>query len=169
MVDGFISSVGTGGTLAGTAQYLREKKADIVIGCADPEGAAMFSLFSTGKAEASQGNSVTEGIGLGRSTPMVEDVIVERPYIVPDSEALPVLFGLVEQEGLLLGGSSGINVAGAIRLAGELGPGHTIVTVLADHGTRYRSKLYNPAFLRERGLPVPAWLERKADIDVPLA
>ena len=129
-VDAFICSVGTGGTLAGVSEYLRERKADIVIGCADPEGAAMASLFSTGTATASPGNSITEGIGLGRSTVMVEDITVEKPYIIPDSEALPILFDLAEREGLLLGGSSGINVAGAIRLARDLGPGHTVVTVL---------------------------------------
>jgi cysteine synthase A len=168
-IDAFICSVGTGGTLAGTAQYLREKRRNVVIGCADPEGAAMFSLFSTGTATPSKGSSVTEGIGLGRTTTIVEDVTVEKPYIVPDSEALPILFDLVVREGLLLGGSSGINVAGAIRLARDLGPGHTVVTVLADHGTRYQSKLYNPDFLRERGLPVPAWLEAKPDIAPPLA
>ena len=168
-IDAFICSVGTGGTLAGTTQFLREKKTDIVIGCADPEGAAMFSLFSTGTATASKGNSIAEGIGLGRSTTIVEDIAVEKPYIVPDSEALPVLFDLAEHEGLLLGGSSGINVAGAIRLARDLGPGHTIVTVLADHGTRYQAKLFNPEFLRARDLPVPAWLETTVDIPVPLA
>ncbi len=166
-VEGFICSVGTGGTLAGTAEFLREKRQDIVIGCADPEGAAMFSLFSTGAAKPSDGNSIAEGIGLGRATPIVEDVAVDKPYIVPDSEALPVLFDLAEHEGLLLGGSSGINVAGAIRLARDLGPGHTIVTVLCDHGTRYQSKLYNPDFLRERGLPVPAWLEGQSELAVP--
>ena len=149
--------------------FLREKKTDIVIGCADPEGAAMASLFATGTAEASPGNSIIEGIGLGRSTAIVEDITVEKPYIIPDSEALSVLFDLAEHEGLLLGGSSGINVAGAIRLARDLGPGHTIVTVLADHGTRYRSKLFNPDFLRARDLPVPAWLEREADIEIPFA
>ena len=168
-IDAFICSVGTGGTLAGASQYLREQKADIVIGCADPEGAAMASLFSTGTAKASPGNSITEGIGLGRSTTIVEDITVEKPYIIPDSEALPVLFDLAQNEGLLLGGSSGINVAGAIRLARDLGPGHTIVTVLADHGTRYQSKLYNPTFLSERGLPVPAWLKANAEIKPPLA
>ena len=168
-IDAFICSVGTGGTLAGTSLYLREKKAGIVIGCADPEGAAMASLFSTGTATASPGNSIAEGIGLGRSTPIVEDITVEKPYIVPDTEALPVLFELAEQEGLLLGGSSGVNVAGAIRLARDLGPGHTIVTILCDHGTRYQSKLFNPDFLRARNLPVPAWLEKTATIDPPLA
>ena len=168
-IDGFICSVGTGGTIAGTSLYLREKKAAIVVGCADPEGSGMFSLFSTGKAVVSPGNSITEGIGLGRSTTIVEDITVEKPYVVPDSEALPILFDLAEHEGLLLGGSSGINVAGAIRLARDLGPGHTIVTILCDHGTRYRSKLYNPDFLRARRLPVPAWLEAKAEIAPPLA
>lgn len=160
-IDGFICAVGTGGTLAGISTYLREKKKDIVIGCADPRGAAMFSLFSTGKAEASEGGSISEGIGLGRSTCIVEDVKVEYPYIVPDEEALPILFDLAEHEGLLLGGSSGINVAGAIRLAKEMGPGHTIVTILCDHGSRYQSKLYNPAFLKEKNLPIPSWLDRE--------
>lgn len=160
-VDGFICAVGTGGTLAGISTFLREKKQDIVIGCADPRGAGMYSLFSTGEAKASEGGSVSEGIGLGRSTCIVEDVKVERPYIIPDEEAIPVLFDLAEHEGLLLGGSSGINVAGAIRLAKEMGPGHTIVTVLCDHGSRYQSKLYNPAFLKEKGLPVPSWLSAK--------
>ena len=149
-VDAFICSVGTGGTLAGTALFLREKKADIVIGCADPEGAAMFSLFSTGTATASPGNSIAEGIGLGRSTPIVEDITVEKPYIIPDREALPVLFDLAEHEGLLLGGSSGVNVAGAIRLARDLGPGHTIVTMLC----RPRHAL--PVEALQSGLPARA-------------
>ncbi len=168
-VDAFICSVGTGGTLAGVSTYLREVKPGIVIGCADPEGAAMYSLFSTGTATVSEGTSITEGIGLGRSTPIVGDITVERPYIVPDAEALDCIFELVEHEGLILGGSTGINVAGAIRLARDLGPGHTIVTILADLGTRYQSKLFNPAFLREHNLPTPRWLEAKADIDVPFA
>lgn len=165
-VDGFICSVGTGGTLGGVSTFLREKKNDIVIGCADPRGAAMYSLFSSGKAEASDGGSVAEGIGLGRSTCIVEDLNIDHPYIVPDEEALPVLFDLAEKEGLLLGGSSGINVAGAIRLAREMGPGHTIVTVLCDHGSRYQSKLYNLEFLKKKDLPVPAWLARE-EPDVP--
>jgi cysteine synthase A len=165
-IDGFICAVGTGGTLAGTSTFLREKEEDIVIGCADPRGAAMYSLFSAGEAKASDGGSISEGIGLGRSTCIVEDVKVEFPYIVPDEEALPVLFDLAETEGLLLGGSSGINVAGAIRLAREMGPGHTIVTVLCDHGSRYQSKLYNPAFLKEKGLPIPGWLVREQS-DIP--
>jgi cysteine synthase A len=159
-IDAFICAVGTGGTLAGISTFLREKKKEVVIGCADPRGAAMYSFFSTGEAEASGGSSISEGIGLGRSTCIVDDIKVERPYIIPDEEALPVLFDLAEKEGLLLGGSTGINVAGAIRLAKEMGPGHTIVTILCDHGSRYQSKLYNPEFLKEKGLPVPAWLDR---------
>ena len=128
----------------------------------------MYSLFTNGEAKASPGNSITEGIGLGRITPIVEDIDVDMPYIVPDSEAIPLLFDLVEHEGLVLGGSSAINVAGAIRLARDLGPGHTIVTVLCDLGTRYQSKLFNPDFLRSKDLPVPEWLEAEADVDVPL-
>lgn len=166
-VDGFICSVGTGGTLAGTSTYLRKQNPSVTIGCADPEGAAMFSLFTTGEAKASPGNSITEGIGLGRSTPIVGDVTVDKSYIVPDTEALPVVFDLIQHEGLVLGGSSGINVAGAIRLAKDLGPGHTIVTILCDLGTRYQSKLFNPEFLRSKDLPVPEWLEGQPDIVVP--
>ena len=127
----------------------------------------MFSLFSTGVATASKGNSITEGIGLGRSTPIVEDIVVDKAYIVPDREAIDCVFDLVEHEGLVLGGSSGINIAGAMRLARDLGPGKTIVTVLCDYGTRYQSKLFNPEFLAEHDLPVPHWLERVPDIDVP--
>ncbi len=165
-IDGFICSVGTGGTIAGVSTYLRTQNENIVIGCADPRGAAMHSLFSTGEAKASEGGSVAEGIGLGRSTCIVEDIKAEYPYIIPDEEAVPVLFDLAEQEGLLLGGSSGINVAGAIRLAKDMGPGHTIVTILCDHGSRYQSKLFNPVFLKDKGLPPPPWLERPAP-DVP--
>ena len=168
-VDAFICSVGTGGTLAGTSTFLREKKKSIVIGCADPDGAAMFNLFRDGEAKVTPGTSITEGIGLGRVTPIVEDVAVDRPYLIPDSEAIPVIFDLVEHEGLVLGGSSGINVAGAIRLARDLGPGHTIVTILADLGTRYQSKLFNPEFLREHNLPVPAWMEATSTIKIPFA
>ncbi|MEO8668181.1 MAG: cysteine synthase A [Bauldia sp.] len=166
-IDAFICSVGTGGTLAGVAEALRERRKDIVIGCADPEGAAMFSLFSTGTAKVSDGNSITEGIGLGRSTPIVGGLKVERPYIIPDTEALPIVFDLAEHEGLVLGGSSGINIAGAIRLARDLGPGHTVVTVLCDYGTRYQSKLFNPAFLEAHKLPVPDWLAKRETIEVP--
>lgn len=158
-VDGFICAVGTGGTLAGTSTYLKEQNAGIQIGCADPLGAAMYSLFKTGEAKASEGGSIAEGIGLGRSTVIVEDITVEHPYMIPDTVALPVVFDLLQHEGLCLGGSSAINVAGAIRMAKDLGPGHTIVTILCDSGNRYQSKLFNPTFLRGKNLPVPAWLE----------
>jgi cysteine synthase A len=166
-IDGFICAVGTGGTLAGTSIYLREKKKDVVIGCADPRGAAMYNLFTTGLAKATEGGSITEGIGLGRVTPIIDDIKVDKAYLVPDEEAVPIIFDLLEHEGLCLGGSSGINVAGAIRLAKDMGPGHTIVTVLCDSGTRYQSKLFNPEFLRSKKLPVPAWLEAKAIVDIP--
>jgi cysteine synthase A len=166
-VDGFICSIGSGGTIAGVSSYLREKKKDIVIGVADPRGAAMYSLFTTGKAEASDGGSITEGIGLGRVTPIIQDLKVDRPYIVPDEEAIPAIFDLLLHEGLCLGGSTGINVAGAIRLARDLGPGKTIVTVLADYGNRYQSKLFNPDFLRSKNLPVPKWLAGKTPAIVP--
>lgn len=158
-VDGFICSVGTGGTLAGVSTFLREKKKDIVIGCADPDGAAMYNLFTTGKAKASEGSSITEGIGLGRVTPIIEDIKVDKAYLISDQEAIPIVFDLLSEEGLCLGGSTGVNVAGAIRLAKEMGPGHTIVTILCDYGTRYQSKLFNPEFLRSKKLPVPDWLE----------
>jgi len=166
-VDGFICAIGTGGTLAGTASYLREQNQNIIIGVADPRGAAMYELFAHGKAKASEGGSITEGIGLGRVTPIIEDLKVDKPYLIPDEEAVPIIFDLLEHEGLCLGGSSGINVAGAIRLAGDLGPGHTVVTVLCDFGTRYQSKLFNPQFLRSKNLPVPAWIERKPSVEIP--
>jgi cysteine synthase A len=166
-VSAFICSVGTGGTIAGTSAYLRQQKPDIVIGCADPEGAGMYGLFTTGEAKASPGNSITEGIGLNRSTPIVGPAKVDRAYIIPDTEAVPAVFELAEDEGLLVGGSSGVNVAGAVRLARDLGRGHTIVTILADSGTRYQSKLFNPEFLREHKLPIPRWLESQASVRVP--
>ncbi|MCC6525511.1 MAG: cysteine synthase A [Polyangiaceae bacterium] len=166
-IDGFICAVGTGGTLAGTAAALREQKRDVVIGVADPRGAAMYNLYATGKAVASEGSSITEGIGLGRVTPILEGLTVDRPYLIPDEEALPVVFDLLEHEGLCLGSSSGVNVAGAMRLARDLGPGHTIVTILCDVGTRYTSKLFHPTFLRGKGLPVPRWLERRRDLVIP--
>ena len=150
-----------------SSAFLRERKSDIVIGVADPRGAAMYHLFKDGEAKATEGGSITEGIGLGRVTPIIEGLKVDKAYLIEDSEAVPLIFDLLEHEGLCVGGSSGINVAGAIRLAKDLGPGHTIVTVLADYGTRYQSKLFNPAFLRSKGLPVPEWMERKADIAVP--
>ena len=157
-VDAFICSIGTGGTIAGTSTFLREKKSNITIGLADPYGAAMYSYFVHGKVE-SEGSSVTEGIGLGRVTPIIEDITVEKSYRIPDDEALNVTFDLLKEEGLCLGSSSGINVAGAVRLAREMGRGNMIVTILCDPGTRYQSKLFNPVFLQDKGLPIPSWLE----------
>ena len=156
-VDGFVCAIGTGGTLAGVSTCLRERNPDIRIGLADPDGAAMYSYFATGEL-ASEGSSITEGIGQGRVTGNVAQAHVDLPFRIPDAEALPVIFDLLKEEGLCLGGSSGINVAGAIRLARELGPGHTVVTILCDGGQRYQSKLFNPEFLREKGLPAPGWL-----------
>ena len=166
-VDAFVSTVGTGGTLAGTSTFLREMKRDIIIGCADPRGAAMYNLFAHGEAKATEGGSITEGIGLGRVTPIIEDIKCEKAYLIPDEEAIPYIFDLLEHEGLCLGGSSAINIAGAVRLAKDLGPGKTIVTLLCDSGTRYQSKLYNPDFLRSKKLPVPEWLERVSNIKPP--
>lgn len=157
-VDGFICAAGTGGTLAGTGLYLKDRNADIQIGLADPMGAALFEYYTNNVLKAS-GSSIMEGIGQGRITKNLAGAPVDHAYQIPDSEALPIIFDLVRQEGLCLGGSSGINIAGAIRLARTMGPGHTIVTVLCDHGARYQSKLFNPAFLREKGLPTPPWLE----------
>ena len=165
-VDGFVCAVGTGGTLAGVAMALKERNKGIKIALADPMGAALYSYYKTGALKA-EGSSITEGIGQGRITKNLENAPIDIAYQIPDSEALPIIFDLLEHEGLCLGGSSGINVAGAIRLAKELGPGHTIVTVLADYGTRYQSKLFNPDFLRSKNLPVPAWLERKSKIQAP--
>jgi cysteine synthase A len=156
-VDGFICAVGTGGTLAGVGMALKERNADVQIGLADPLGAALFNYYAHGELK-SEGSSITEGIGQGRITANLEDAPVDHPYQIPDAEWLPICFDLLKEEGLCLGGSSGINVAGAIRLARELGPGKTIVTVLCDSGTRYQSKLFNPAFLKEKGLPAPDWL-----------
>ncbi len=157
-VDGFICAVGSGGTLAGVAEGLRAKSNDVAIGLADPEGAALYSFFTKGEL-ASEGSSITEGIGQGRITANLEGLKVDHAFRIPDAEALPIIFDLLRNEGLCLGGSSGINVAGAIRLARELGPGHRIVTVLCDYGNRYQSKLFNPEFLRTKGLPVPDWLD----------
>ncbi len=156
-VDGFTCAVGTGGTLAGVSSFLKEKNPKIRIAVADPLGAAMYSWFKRGELQ-SQGSSVTEGIGQGRVTKNIEGAPVDDAYQIPDTEALPLIFDLAKKEGLVLGGSSGINVAGAIRLARDLGSGHTVVTILADSGTRYQSKLFNPAFLKSKGLPCPDWL-----------
>ena len=157
-VDGFICAVGTGGTLAGVALALKERRPQVVIGLADPMGAALYHYYAHGELKA-EGTSITEGIGQGRITRNLEGAPIDVAFQIPDEEALPVIFDLLQHEGLCLGGSTGINVAGAIRLARHLGPGHTVVTVLADFGTRYQSKLFNPAFLREKGLPVPPWLK----------
>jgi cysteine synthase len=159
-VDGFVSAVGSGGTLAGVGMALKERNPNIKIGLADPLGAALYSFYTTGELKSS-GSSITEGIGQNRITANLEGAPVDFPYQIPDEEALPIVFDLVVQEGLLLGGSSGINIAGAIRLARDLGPGHTIVTLLCDSGARYASKLFNPAFLRSKSLPIPDWLEAK--------
>ncbi|MDX5494434.1 MAG: cysteine synthase A, partial [Alphaproteobacteria bacterium] len=156
-VDGFICAVGTGGTLAGTGMALKERNRNIRIGLADPMGAALYHYYKHGELKA-EGTSITEGIGQGRITANLEDAPIDQAYQIPDEEALPIVFDLLKHEGLCLGGSSGINIAGAIRLARELGPGHTIVTILCDYGTRYQSKLFNPAFLREKNLPAPDWL-----------
>jgi len=157
-VDGFICAVGTGGTLAGVGSYLKEQNKDAVIGLADPMGAALYNYYKHGELKA-EGSSITEGIGQGRITDNLEGAPVDVPYQIPDEELVQVTFDLLDHEGLLLGGSSGINVAGAMRLARELGPGKVIVTVLCDGGERYASRLFNPAFLREKGLPVPSWIE----------
>jgi cysteine synthase A len=156
-VDGFTCAIGTGGTLAGVSLFLKSKNPGIRVAVADPVGAAMYSWFKRGELK-SEGSSITEGIGQGRVTKNIEGAAVDDAYQIPDSEALPIIFDLLKNEGLCLGGSSGINVAGAIRLAKDLGPGHTVVTILADSGTRYQSKLFNPAFLKQKGLPYPDWL-----------
>jgi len=158
-VDGFICAVGSGGTLAGVAAALQHK--GVKIGLADPEGAALHSFYTTGKLEA-PGNSITEGIGQGRITANLEGFTPDFSYRIPDAEALPIIFDLLTDEGLCMGGSTGINIAGAMRMAKEMGPGKTIVTILCDYGSRYQSKIYNPTFLREKGLPVPDWLDRPA-------
>jgi cysteine synthase A len=165
-VDGFVCAVGTGGTLAGVGMALKARNPRIKIALADPMGAALYSYYTTGTLKA-EGSSITEGIGQGRITKNLEGAPIDLAFQIPDTEALPIIFDLVEHEGLCLGGSSGINVAGAVRLAKALGPGHTIVTVLADYGTRYQSKLFNPDFLRSKTLPVPAWLERQSGVQAP--
>jgi cysteine synthase A len=156
-VDGFICSVGSGGTLAGVAMALRERNPGVAIGIADPLGAALFNYYTQGELKA-EGTSITEGIGQGRITANLDGLKVDHAFQIPDEEALEEVFALTQHEGLCLGGSSGVNVAGAIRFARALGPGKTIVTILCDHGSRYQSKLFNPAFLREKGLPTPPWI-----------
>ena len=165
-VDGFVSAVGTGGTLAGVGTGLKAKNKNIKVALADPNGAALYSYYTAGEFK-SEGDSITEGIGQGRITANLEGFTPDFAYQIPDAEAVPIVFDVLEHEGLCLGGSTGINIAGAIRLARELGPGHTIVTMLCDFGSRYQSKLFNPDFLRSKELPVPAWLERAARTDIP--
>ena len=167
-IDGFICSVGTGGTLAGTSSFLKSKNKDIVVACADPPGFAMYQLFKNGEAKSTPGDSISEGIGLGRVTAVVKTAKVDTAFLIPDEEWVPVIYDLLQHEGLCLGGSTGVNVAGAIRLARQLGPGKTIVTVLCDSGNRYQSKLFNPEFMRSKNLPAPAWLEKRSNIDLPL-
>jgi cysteine synthase len=166
-VDGFICSVGSGGTLAGTSRYLKEKNKDIVTACADPHGFAMYEWFKHGVAKSTPGDSITEGIGIGRMTPVIETAKVDTAYLISDEDAVNIIYDLLEHEGLCLGGSTGINVAGAIQLAKQLGPGKTIVTLLCDSGNRYQSTLFNPEFMRSKNLPVPEWLEQRSKIDVP--
>jgi cysteine synthase len=165
-VDGFACAVGTGGTLAGVGIALKERNRSVKIALADPFGAALYSYYTTGVLK-SEGSSITEGIGQGRITRNLDGAPIDIAYRVPDQEAVALVFDLIEHEGLCLGGSSGINIGGAVRLARDLGPGHTIVTVLTDYGTRYQSKLFNPEFLRSKGLPVPSWLERRSTLKVP--
>ncbi|HHZ08133.1 MAG TPA: cysteine synthase A [Rhizobiales bacterium] len=165
-IDGFVAAVGTGGTLAGVAIGLRERDPSVKIALADPLGAALHSYYTEGVLKA-EGSSITEGIGQGRITANLDGFTPDFSFQIPDEEALPIIFDLVQEEGLCLGGSSGINIAGAVRLARELGPGHRIVTILCDYGTRYQSKLFNPAFLRGKNLPVPGWMEFARSIAVP--
>src|SRR5271154_5366590 len=166
-IDGFTCAVGTGGTLAGVAIALKERNPKIRIAAADPLGASIYSWIKTGELKA-HGTSITEGIGQGRVTANLKDAPIDDAYEIPDEEALPIIFDLLEHEGLCMGGSTGINIAGAVRMAQDLGPGHTIVTLLCDYGNRYQSKLFNPAFLREKGLPCPPWLvEKRAALAVP--
>ena len=165
-VDGFVCAVGTGGTLAGVSLGLKSFNDRIRIALSDPMGSALYNYYKHG-ALKSEGSSITEGIGQGRVTANLEGALVDDAYQIHDEEAVPIIFDLLEHEGLCLGGSSGINIAGAIRMAKDLGPGHTIVTILCDYGTRYQSKLFNPDFMRSKNLPVPAWLEKRASITVP--
>ncbi|MEP0201125.1 MAG: cysteine synthase A [Halioglobus sp.] len=158
-VDGFICAVGTGGTLAGVSRALKARNKDIRIGLADPEGASLDSFFRTGELAPSEGNSIMEGIGINHVTANIAEAEIDTSYAIPDKEALPFVFDLLKHEGLCLGGSAGVNIAGAVRLAKEMGPGHTIVTILCDYGQRYQSKLFNPVYLHNKGLPVPEWLD----------
>ncbi|MGC2774206.1 MAG: cysteine synthase A [Bradyrhizobium sp.] len=166
-VDGFICALGTGGTIAGTSRYLKDKNKNVVTACADPHGFAMYEWFKNGVVKSTPGDSITEGIGIGRVTPVIETAKVDTAFLISDEDAVNTIYELLQHEGLCLGGSSGVNVAGAVQLAKQLGPGHTIVTILCDSGNRYQSKLYNPEFMRSKNLPVPAWLERRSGIKPP--
>ncbi|MDB5629255.1 MAG: Pyridoxal-5-phosphate-dependent protein beta subunit, partial [Tardiphaga sp.] len=165
-IDGFVCSVGSGGTLAGVSMALKAKNPNIKIMLADPLGSALYNFYKNGVLK-SEGSSITEGIGQGRITANLDGALIDGAYQIPDEEAVPIIFDLLEHEGLCLGGSSGVNIAGAMRLAEEMGPGHTIVTILCDNGSRYQSKLFNPDFMRSKNLPVPDWLEKKSAIKVP--
>jgi cysteine synthase A len=165
-IDGFVSAVGTGGTLAGVSLGLKAVNPSIQVAIADPLGSALYHYYKHGTLKA-EGSSITEGIGQGRVTANLDGAVIDRAYQITDDEAVPIIFDLLKHEGLCLGGSTGINVAGAIRLAKELGPGHTIVTILCDYGSRYQSKLFNPEFMRSKNLPVPDWLETRSAIEVP--
>lgn len=165
-IDGFVSAVGTGGTLAGVSAGLKSRNKDVKTAIADPMGAALYNFYAHGELKA-EGSSITEGIGQGRITANLEDFTPDFAYQLQDADALSIVFDLVQNEGLCLGSSSGINLAGAIRLAKDLGPGHTIVTMLCDYGNRYQSKMFNPEFLRSKDLPVPDWIEKTPEIDVP--
>jgi cysteine synthase A len=159
-IDGFVAAVGSGGTLGGVSRGLKAKRADIRIALADPPGSALHAYYTKGVLKA-EGSSITEGIGQGRITKNLEGAPIDRAYLIPDEESLSIVFNLIAEEGICVGASSGVNVAGAMRLAKELGPGHTIVTILCDPGTRYQSRLFNPSFLRSRSLPLPPWLARE--------
>jgi cysteine synthase A len=165
-VDGFVCSVGSGGTLAGVSMGLKAKNPDIKIKLADPLGSALYNFYTKGVLK-SEGSSITEGIGQGRITANLDGALINGAYQITDQEAVPIIYDMLEHEGICLGGSSGINIAGAMRLAEEMGPGHTIVTILCDYGSRYQSKLFNPDFMRSKNLPVPEWLEKKSAITVP--
>ena len=157
-MDAFICAVGSGGTLTGVGNALKQRNSNIRIGLADPMGSAMFNYYTTGKLK-SEGNSISEGIGQGRITKNLEDAKIDECFQITDQEALPIIYNLLQNEGLCMGGSTGINIAGAIKMGQKMGPGHTIVTILCDWGHRYQSKIFNPSFLREKGLPIPGWLD----------
>ncbi|MCP4072761.1 MAG: cysteine synthase A [Hyphomicrobiales bacterium] len=165
-IDGFVSAAGTGGTLAGVGMGLKSLNQDIKIGIADPDGATLYSYYTTGEHK-SEGSSIAEGIGQVRITGNLVDAPIDMAFNIPDSEAVPIVYDLLLQEGLCMGLSTGINIAGAIRMAREMGPGHTIVTMLCDYGSRYQTKLFNPEFMRSKELPIPHWLERQSEIEIP--